>query len=79
MTNSAETVTLSLSDEIAERMEGVMKQEGCTRSEFLQDALLHYIEECEWRQLYKYGERQAKEQGIRAEDVASLVEQYRAA
>ena len=37
-----------------------------------------YIEECEWRQLLRYGEETARERGIGPEDVADLAEEYRA-
>ena len=40
--------------------------------------VLRYIEECEWRELLKYGEARARERGIGPEDVADLVEEYRA-
>ena len=63
---------------MADRVDEVMRQQGKSRSEFLREALLRYIEECEWRQLLQYGERQARERGIGPEDVASLVEEYRA-
>ena len=44
---------------------------------FIRDAVLRYIEECEWRQLLRYGEQKAREKGIGPEDVAGLVEEYR--
>ena len=59
-------------------MDKVMKQQGRSRSEFLRDAVLRYIEECEWRQLLQYGEERARDEGIGPEDVAELVEEYRA-
>jgi hypothetical protein len=40
--------------------------------------LLRYIEECEWRQLFQYGEQRARALGIGPEDVSPLVEEYRA-
>ncbi len=55
-----------------------MKQRGRSRSEFLREAVLRYIEEREWRQQLQYGEERAREQGIGPEDVAGLVEEYRA-
>ena len=39
---------------------------------------MRYIEECEWRHLLQYGERRAREKGIGPENVAGLVEEYRA-
>ena len=62
---------------MADRANEVMKQQGRSRSEFLREALLRYIEECEWRQLLQYGEKQARGKGIGPEDVAPLMEEYR--
>ena len=44
----------------------------------MRDAVIRYMQECEWRQLLQYGEKRAKEMGIGPEDVADLVEDYRA-
>ena len=78
MPRTTRTITFSLPPDMADRVDEVMRQQGRSRSEFLREALLRYIEECEWRQLLQYGERQARERGIGPEDVASLVEEYRA-
>lgn len=37
-----------------------------------------YREGCEWIRLLEYGEQKAREMGIGPEDVANLVEEYRA-
>lgn len=71
-------ITLSLPSEMADKVDGAAKQEGCTRSELLRKALTDYIEERKWRQLVEYRERRAREIGIGPEDVESLVEEYRA-
>ena len=63
---------------MAERVDEAMRQQGRSRSEFLREAALRYIEECEWRQLLRYGDAKAREKGIGAEDVADLVDEYRA-
>ena len=78
MPRTTKTITFSLPPEMADRVDEVMKQQGRSRSEFLREAVLRYIEECEWRQLLQYGEERAREKGISPEDVASLVEEYRA-
>ena len=78
MPRSTKTITFSLPPEMAERLDEVMQQQSRSRSEFLRDALLRYIEECEWRQLLRYGEERAREHGIGPEGVADLVEEYRA-
>ena len=78
MARTTKTITFSLPSEMADRVDKVMKQQGRSRSEFLRDAVLRYIEECEWRQLLQYGEERARDEGIGPEDVAELVEEYRA-
>jgi CopG family transcriptional regulator/antitoxin EndoAI len=78
MPRSTKTITFSLSPAIADRVDQVMKQQGRSRSELVREALLRYIEECEWRQLFQYGEQRARALGIGPEDVSPLVEEYRA-
>ena len=78
MPRTTRTITFSLPPEMAERLDEVMQRQGRSRSEFLREAVLRYIEECEWRQLLQYGEDRARELGIGPEDVAGLVEEYRA-
>ena len=77
MPKTTRNITFSLPSEMAERVEEAMQQQGCSRSEFLREAVLRYIEECEWRQLLQYGEERAREQGIGPESVADVVEEYR--
>ena len=78
MPRTTSTITFSLPPDMAERVERLIKQQGRSKSEFLRQAILRYIEECEWRQLLQYGERKAREKGIGPEDVGRLVEEYRA-
>ena len=78
MPQTTKTITFSLPPEMADRVDEMMKQKGCSRSELLREALLRYIEEYEWRQLLQYGEQKAREQAIGPDDVTSLVEEYRA-
>ena len=59
-------------------MDEAMQREGGSRSEFLREAVVRHIEECRWRQLLQYGEGRARTLGIGPEDVADLVEEYRA-
>ena len=54
MPRTTKTITFSLPPEMAVRVDGAMKQQGKSRSEFIRDAVLRYIEECEWRRLLQY-------------------------
>ena len=78
MPRTTRTITFSLPPEMADRVDEAMKQQGGSRSEFLREALLRHLEEYEWRQLLQYGEERARERGIGPEDVAALVDEYRA-
>ena len=63
---------------MAERVDQEMMQQGKSRSEVVREVLLRYMEECEWKRLIRYGVRKAREMGIGREDVAGLLEEYRA-
>ena len=77
MARSTKSITFSVPADMAVRVEEVMKQQGRSRSDLLREALLRYIEECEWRRLLDYGEQQARGLDIGAEQVAPFVEEYR--
>ena len=78
MPQTTKTITFSLPREMADRVEEMAEQEGCSRSALLREALSRYMEESEWRQLLRYGEQRTREQQINPEDVSRLVEEYRA-
>ena len=50
MARSTKSITFSVPADMAVRVEEVMRQQGRSRSDLLREALLRYIEECEWRQ-----------------------------
>ena len=78
MPRKTKTITFSLPPEMAVRADEAMQRQGRSRSAFLREAVLRYIEECEWRRILQYGDERARERGIGPEDVADLVEEYRA-
>ena len=78
MSRSTRTITFSLSPAIADRVDQVTKEQRRSRSELVREALLRYLEECEWQQLFQYGEQRARALGLGPEDVSPLVEEYRA-
>lgn len=77
MPRTTKTITFSLPPEMADRVNEAMRQQRRSRSEFIREAALRYIEDCEWRQLLQYGEERAREKGIGPEDVTRLVHEYR--
>ena len=78
MPRTTRTITFSLPPEMADRIDEATREQGRSRSDFLREALVRYMEECEWRMLLRYGERKAREKGIGPQDVPDLVEEYRA-
>ncbi len=78
MPRTTKTITFSLPPDMADRVDEVMTQQGLSRSELLRAAVIRYIKECEWRDLMQYGEHTARQRGIGPEEVATLVEEYRA-
>ena len=77
MSRCTKTITFSLSPAMADRVDQVAEQQGWSRSELVREALLRYIEEWEWRELFRYGEQRARTLGIGPEDVSRLVGGYR--
>ena len=63
MPRTTKTITFSLPPDMADRVDEAMKQQGRSRSEFLREAVLRYIEECEWRQLLQYRKVRARSPG----------------
>jgi metal-responsive CopG/Arc/MetJ family transcriptional regulator len=71
------SVSLSLPPELIKEAERIAKEEGRTKSELIEKALRIYVRQKEWRELQKYGARQAKKLGIKESDVERLIEEYR--
>ena len=78
MARLTKSITFSVPPDMAVRVDEVLKEQGRSRSDLLREALVRYIEECEWRRLLQYGEQQVRDLGIDADEVAPLVEEYRA-
>jgi CopG family transcriptional regulator/antitoxin EndoAI len=78
MPRETRTITFSLPPEMAAVVEAVRKEEGRTTSELIREALRRYVEERDWRNLLRYGERKAMQHGIAPEDVERLVDEQRA-
>jgi CopG family transcriptional regulator/antitoxin EndoAI len=77
MARTTKTISLSLPPEMAEKIKELMKKEGRTRSELIREALRRYVEEQEWKEIYRYGERKAKERGISEDQVEDIIDARR--
>ena len=78
MTKSTKIVTLSLPPEIVTKVEQLMKEEGRTEGELLEEALRQYIASGErWRRIRQWGRETAGKYGIKDErDVERIREEY---
>lgn len=77
MARATKTITLSLSPEMLDKIEELMKEEGRTRSELLREALRRYAEEQEWKKIYRYGELKARERGITEDQIEDIIDAHR--
>ena len=65
----AERITFTAPAELAAKINEAAEADGCSRSEFLRQAIERYIRDREWAEIYRYGEQQAKKMGIKPEDI----------
>ena len=77
MARPTKSITFSVPHDMAVRVDELMVRQRRSRSDLLRDAVLSYVEECEWRQVLRYGEQRATDLDIDAKEVAPLVEEYR--
>jgi CopG family transcriptional regulator/antitoxin EndoAI len=71
------TISLSVPPEMEKKIKTLMKEEGRTRSELIREALRRYVEEQEWKKIYRYGEMKAREKGITEEQVEEIINAHR--
>lgn len=78
MGRTTRTITLSLPQEMVDKIEELMKSEHRTRSELLREALRRYVDEQEWRKQFRHAEMSAKARGLTKDQVDSLIDSLRA-
>lgn len=73
------TVTISLSPELATRLDEVAGREGRSRSELFREAARQYLRKQDrWQQIFTYGERTALRAGVDGDDqVADIIAERR--
>ena len=72
------TLSVTLPPDMLKRAQSIAKRESRTMSERIREALRHYERRTWWDDINAYGRSKAERQGIREQDVASLVHQVRA-
>ena len=78
MAQASEKITFTAPAELVAQINEAAESEGCSRSEFLRQAVTRYMLQHEFQELRRYGVKRAKELGIRPEDVDDLIHEYRA-
>ena len=77
MARTTKTISLSIPPEMAKKIQELMKEEDRTRSELIREALRRYVEEQEWKKIYRYGEMKAREKRITEDQVESIIDVHR--
>ncbi|HRU32539.1 MAG TPA: ribbon-helix-helix domain-containing protein [bacterium] len=77
MSRVTQLITLSIPPEMYEKIRELMKKENRTRSELIREAIRRYIEEKEWEEIYRYGEKKAIEKGITEDQVEDIIDARR--
>ena len=77
MGRTTKTISLSVPPEMAEKIKELMKKEGRTRSELIREALRRYVEEQEWKEIYRYGEMKAREKRITEDQIEDIIDARR--
>ncbi|HON72940.1 MAG TPA: ribbon-helix-helix domain-containing protein [bacterium] len=77
MSRVTQLITLSIPPEMDEKIRELMKKENRTRSELIREAIRRYIEEKEWEEIYRYGEKKAIEKGITEDQVEDIIDARR--
>jgi CopG family transcriptional regulator/antitoxin EndoAI len=72
------TVNISFQRDLLRQIDDVAAEESRTRSELIREAARMYIERKKtWRDMFAFGKRQAKNLGLKEQDVAEEIRAYR--
>lgn len=72
------TVNISFQKDLLRQIDDVAAEESRTRSELIREAARMYIERKKtWRDMFAFGKRQAKNLGLKEQDVADEIRAYR--
>jgi CopG family transcriptional regulator / antitoxin EndoAI len=77
-TNKTKTLTISLPPQLARETERTAREEQCTKSDLVRDALRFYLQERRWKKMQQETAVRAEALGIHTEDdVDKLVHELR--
>jgi metal-responsive CopG/Arc/MetJ family transcriptional regulator len=71
------TEYIGLPGELVEKVNEAAAKEGISPEELVRDAVENRLSRAEWRKTLEYGERNARERGVKPEDVDSEIAAFR--
>jgi len=72
------TVNISFQRDLLKRIDEVAREESRSRSELVREAARMYIERKKrWNEIFAYGKVQAKELGLKEQDIEQEIRTYR--
>ena len=74
----SQPITITLPPKLYRLADKIASEEGRTRSELLREALRRYLAERTWKRLQAYGQKRARELGIKEEQIENLIDEGRA-
>ena len=77
MAQASEKITFTAPAELAAKINEAAEADGCSRSEFLRQAIAKYIWDRSWEEIHNYAEKQAKKTGVKPEDIMGIVREMR--
>lgn len=80
MTDASNTITLSIPKGMCADLDRACRDRGIAPDELALDVLSEYLytqRQERWNKIFAYGERRARDLGIKREDVERLIEEYR--
>lgn len=75
---NTQTINISLPKQLLKIVDQFSKRQFATRSDLIRTAIVKYIsEEKELADLFAYGEKKAKELGLKEKDIERIIDDYR--
>lgn len=69
--------TVSLPQTVFKKMESQAKHESLTRSELIRKAFQFYVDEQQWRELYRFGAVSVRKSKYKEQDIEKIVDSMR--
>ena len=72
------TVNIAFKKDLLKQIDKIAKEESRSRSELIREAARMYIDrKLKWKDIFEFGEKQAKKMGTSEEDILKEIKTYR--